>query len=125
MTNEITDRNVFILGAGFSADAGAPVVRDFLDVSRELFDDPNSGLDREERKLFQEVFDFKKKVAQAREKFEIDLDNIEELFGLVEMSQRLRPEVAHTRDATVYLIAKTLQLSTAKPRPGAWIRPSG
>jgi len=120
--NEITDRNVFILGAGFSADAGAPVIRNFLDVSRELFDDPDSGLDPEERKLFQEVFDFKKKVAQAREKFEIDLNNIEELFGLVEMSHRLHPEDSGTRDATVYLIAKTLELAIAKQQRRPWMR---
>ncbi len=111
--SELTDRNVFILGAGFSASAGAPVIRNFLDVSRELFDDPNSGLDAEGRLLFREVFDFRKQLAQAREKFEIDLDNIEELFGLVEISQRLKPELARTRDATVFLIAKTLELSVA------------
>jgi len=114
MPSEISDRNVFILGAGFSVAAGAPVIRDFLDISRELFDDPESGLDPEERQLFQKVFEFKKKVAQAREKFEIDLDNIEELFGLVEMSHRLNPDAADTRDATVYLIAKTLELATAR-----------
>jgi hypothetical protein len=68
----------------------------------------------EERQLFRKVFDFKKKVAQAREKFEIDLDNIEELFGLVEMSRRLDPGMADTRDATVYLIAKTLELAIAR-----------
>jgi hypothetical protein len=122
MPAERPDRNVFILGAGFSAGAGAPVIRDFLDVSRELFDDPDSGLDPEERQLFEKVFDFKKKVARAREKFEIDLDNIEELFGLVEMSHRLSPDAADTRDATVYLIAKTLQLAIErhpdKPRIG-------
>lgn len=121
MPAEISDRNVFILGAGFSADAGAPVIRDFLNVSRELFDDPDSGLDPEERQLFQKVFEFKKKVAQAREKFEIDLDNIEELFGLVEMSRRLYPDMADTRDATVYLIAKTLQLAIEHNPPRQWI----
>ncbi len=63
--NSVTDRNVFILGAGFSAAAGAPLIRNFLDTSRELFDDPDSGLDLEERKLFEEVFEFKKRIAQA------------------------------------------------------------
>lgn len=121
MADEITDRNVFILGAGFSADAGAPVIRDFIDVSRELYDDPDSGLHPKEKQLFQNVFNFKKEVAQAREKFEIDLDNIEELFGLVEMSHRLNSEVADTRDATVYLIAKTLELATRRYPPTRWI----
>ena len=52
MQTEPRDNNVFILGAGFSADAGAPLVNDFLQVSRELFDDPESELDAQERAAF-------------------------------------------------------------------------
>lgn len=118
MSSEVLDRNVFILGAGFSRDAGAPLIHDFLDRSREFFDDPQRELDTDERKQFSEVFTFKREVAKAREKFRIDLDNIEELFGLVEMSHRLGAVPVTTRDATVYLIAKTLQLSvTHSTRP--------
>jgi hypothetical protein len=105
------DHNVYILGAGFSKDAGAPLVHDFLDRAREFYDDPDSALDPQEREQFERVFRFKSEVAKAREKFRIDLDNIEQLFGLVEMSQRLDSASPATRDATVYLIAKTLQLA--------------
>jgi hypothetical protein len=108
-----SDRNVFILGAGFSKGAGAPLVNEFLDVSRELFDDPDSALDDTEKELFRQVFEFKKRVAQSREKFKIDLDNIEQLFGLIEMSHRLEKH-SDVRDAMVYVIAKTLQLAIAK-----------
>jgi len=111
MPAEIRDHNVFILGAGFSRDAGAPLIHDFLDRSREFFDDPDSALDEHERHQFGEVFRFKREVAKAREKFRIDLDDIEQLFGLVEMSHRLGTVESATRDATVYLIAKTLQLA--------------
>ena len=104
---------MFILGAGFSASAGAPVINEFLDVSREIFDDPDSSLDRTERDLFLQVFQFKKRVAQSREKFVIDLDNIEQLFGLIEMSHRLERK-KDVRDAMVYVIAKTLELAIAK-----------
>ncbi len=118
MEGEIRDHNVFILGAGFSKDAGAPLVHDFLDRAREFFDDPDSDLDPLEREQFNRVFKFKREVAKAREKFQIDLDNIEQLFGLVEMSQRLGSEPSETRDATVYLIAKTLELALRnKQRP--------
>jgi hypothetical protein len=110
--NEIADRNVFILGAGFSASAGAPVIKNFLDVSREIFDDPDSGIDSNEKALFQKVFEFKKRVAQSREKFQIDLDDIEQLFGLIEMSHRL--ERKGVRDAMVYVIAKTLSAETVR-----------
>jgi hypothetical protein len=111
MADELHDHNVFILGAGFSKEAGAPLLHDFLDKAREFYDDPDSPLDTEERKQFERVFKFKREVAKAREKFRIDLDNVEQLFGLVEMSQRLSAEPAATREATVYLIAKTLELA--------------
>lgn len=111
--DNIQDHNVYILGAGFSKDAGAPLVHDFLDKARELFDDPDSELDAGERELFEQVFKFKHEVAKAREKFRIDLDNIEQLFGLVEMSQRLGSDPPAPREATVYLIAKTLELAVA------------
>jgi len=99
-STEASNHNVFILGAGFSREAGAPLIHDFLDMSRELFDDPDSDLDKEERSQFREVFEFKNRVSQAREKFRIDLDNIEQLFGLVEMSHRLGSGSAETRDAS-------------------------
>jgi hypothetical protein len=115
MPDYTQDHNVYILGAGFSRDAGAPLIHDFLDRARELFDNPDSTLDRQEREQFEEVFKFRREVAKAREKFRIDLDDIEQLFGLVEMSQRLGTVSSATRDATVYLIAKTLQLAVASP----------
>jgi len=111
MLDNIQDHNVYNLGAGFSKDAGAPLIHDFLDRAREFYDNPDSALDCQEREQFERVFKFKREVAKAREKFRIDLDNVEQLFGLVEMSQRLESASPATRDATVYLIAKTLQLA--------------
>lgn len=92
------------------------MVRDFLDCARQFYDDPVSGLDGHEREHFRKVFEFKRTVAQAREKINIDLDDIEQLFGLVEMSQRLGDVDPDTRYSTVYLIAKTLELATKKKR---------
>jgi NAD-dependent SIR2 family protein deacetylase len=123
MASERPNRNVYILGAGFSAPAGAPVVRNFLDRSREFYDDPRSSMDDEERERFSKVFKFKRSMGQAREKFTIDLDDIEKLFGLVEISERLGEDVGETRDDIVYLIAKTLQLAISWPpvaRPRIW-----
>lgn len=114
MTEQFSDRNVYILGAGFSATANAPLLYDFLDKSRELLDDPSSGLDGYERTEFRSVFEFRRKMAQAREKVKLDLDNIEQLFGLVEMEQRLGLGRTDVRSATVYLIAKTLELTIAR-----------
>jgi hypothetical protein len=121
MEPQPTDRNVLVLGAGFSTSAGAPLVKDFLDRSREFMDDPSSGLEEDEREQFRDVFEFRRDMAQAREKVRIDLDNIEELFGLVEVTRRLGGDKRKTRDSTVYTIAKTLELAV-KP-PGSSRRP--
>lgn len=110
------DSTVFILGAGASAPAGIPMIRNFLDTSREFFDNPQSQLSEAELQYFNEVFEFRRRMAQAREKISIDLDDIEELFGLVEMTFRLGVTNSSTRDATVYLIAKTIQLAADAPR---------
>ena len=115
---DVRDRNVYILGAGFSAPAGVPVIHDFIDRSRVYFDDPSSMLDKAEREHFKRFLDFKRKMSQAREKVKIDLDNIEELFGLVEISHRLGRESEETRTSTVYVIAKTLELATRSQRVG-------
>jgi len=82
MADTITDRNVYILGAGASAHAGAPLIKNFLDYSRELFDQPFSGLEDFEKKHFQTVFDFRSAMAQAREKIQLDLDDIEHYSAL-------------------------------------------
>ena len=105
-----TDRNVFILGAGASSDAGAPLIYDFLERSRQFLNNPPSALDEYGLAQFRQVFDFKREMARSREKISVDLDNIEDLFGLVEMSCRLGQTGRDTRKSTVYLIVKTLEL---------------
>src|SRR4051812_30820178 len=105
---EGSNRNVYLLGAGFSADANAPLVHDFLDKAHQLLDDPDSHLDGIERAQFERVFEFRREMAQSRDKIRIDLDDIEQLFGLVEISVRLGFEEPAVRQAMVYVIAKTL-----------------
>jgi NAD-dependent SIR2 family protein deacetylase len=114
----VRDRNVYILGAGFSAPAGVPVIYDFIDRARIYFDDPSAKMDQVEREHFERFLKFKQKMSQAREKVKIDLDNVEQLFGLVEISQRLGLENPETRNSTVYVIAKTLELATRSQRAG-------
>src|SRR5690349_618920 len=94
---ELTDRNVYILGAGFSADAGAPLIYNFLDISRELLDHPLSSLNATDKQQFRRAFTFRQRMAQSREKIRIDLDNIEQLFGLADMLYRLDLEGEQTR----------------------------
>ncbi|SRR6266436_1043084 len=114
----VRDRNVYILGAGFSASAGVPLIYDFIDRARIYFDDPSAKMDEVERQHFERFLRFKQKMSQAREKVKIDLDNVKQLFGLVEISQRLGLESSETRNSTVYVIAKTLELATRSQRAG-------
>jgi NAD-dependent SIR2 family protein deacetylase len=113
--DEPHDRNVYVLGAGFSADAGAPLIHNFLDRSLGFLLDPATGLDKVERSQFEAVFKFRQEVAQAREKVVLDLDDIEQLFGLIEISERLQRS-NQLRTSMQYLIVKTLQLATRDTR---------
>ena len=108
------DRNVYILGAGFSAAAGAPLLNTFLDVSLRLWEDPEAPLDDAQRSDFGKVFQFRREMSQAREKVRIDLDNVEHLFGLIDIAERLSPDGVETRQAILTLIARTLELTTNK-----------
>ena len=103
-------KNVYIVGAGFSADAGAPVIQNFFDKAMELWKDPNSALGEEERKIFRRVFDYRKELEIAESRVQIDLDNIEDLFGVVEMACQLGIGDPQTvRKDLVYVILRTLE----------------
>jgi NAD-dependent SIR2 family protein deacetylase len=113
-------KNVFIVGAGFSAEAGAPVVRTFFEQAMELWKNPNSGLEGQERDIFRQVFDYRHELEIAEAKVQVDLDNIEDLFGTVEMASHLGFNDAQTvKGKLVYVILRTLEL-TATKRP--WTR---
>src|SRR5438034_6986409 len=74
--------NVYVLGAGFSADAGLPTIADFLNQMRDSAD----WLDREGRKTelaaVDAVLEFRHNAAAAGYRVNVDLDNIEDLFSL-------------------------------------------
>jgi len=49
-------KNVFILGAGASKEAGAPLMAEFLDVARDLF--TSGKIEKpQDRESFQKVFE--------------------------------------------------------------------
>src|SRR6185437_11778482 len=100
-------RNVFIVGAGFSAEAGAPVVSNFFGRAMELYKDPTSQLSEGQRAIFQHVFEYRTSLESAEFKVRIDPENIEELFGLVEMAAQLEnPEAQAVRLNLVYVILR-------------------
>ncbi len=111
-------KNVFILGAGFSKEAGAPLMNDFFPLARHIRDDPAYALTEPERHRFGNVIQYRFNLNKALAKIHVDLDNIEQLFGFMEMDLQLAPPAGSTlRIDITYLIARTLEISTSAALP--------
>src|SRR5712692_2434114 len=76
------DHNVYILGAGFSRDAGPPIVKHFMDKMRDA---PNWLKDRGDRgdelRAIGDVVAFRVRAKGAAEHVPLNLNNVEELFS--------------------------------------------
>ncbi|MSQ50987.1 MAG: hypothetical protein EXR28_03760 [Betaproteobacteria bacterium] len=78
------DNNAYILGAGFSAEAGLPVISSFLTRMRDAVDWLDKAGRVAEREAIERVLDFRHESAAAGYRINIDLDNIEHLFSLAD-----------------------------------------
>jgi hypothetical protein len=105
-------KNVFILGAGFSASARAPLMHDFLPRARDLRDDRTSPLSDNDRLVFGRVIEYRYGLNKALAKILEDLDNIEKLFSFLEMEVQLMSTSQQLRDDMKYLIGRTLEVTT-------------
>src|SRR5712691_7549654 len=109
-------KNVFILGAGFSTDAGAKTMDGFFPHARDLKDDPASPLTPEDKEIFGRVIGYRFGLNKAVAKIQEDLDNIERLFGFLEMETQFIPDAdQRLRDDMKYLIGRTLEVDTFTP----------
>jgi hypothetical protein len=110
---------VFILGAGASKEAGAPVIADFLDKAEELLRGGKSGEYKED---FERVFDARSKLQAVHSKAQLDLDNIESIFATFEIG-RLVNRLPNIESAEINpllvsirrLIIKTLEQTVSYP----------
>ena len=75
---------VFILGAGASKEAGAPLMADFLDKADEL---RRGGELNQFKPDFDRVFNAISALQSVHSKAELDLDNIESVFAAFEMGR--------------------------------------
>ena len=80
-------RTVFILGAGASEHAGAPLMANFLDVATDIR--KTAPLEDDEKKAFDVVFEARAQLDRIFAKSRLDLDNIEGLFAAFEMAELL------------------------------------
>ncbi len=115
-------RTVFVVGAGASAESGAPVMATFLDFAYKLRRDANAKLAKREQDSFDLVFRGISALQVAHSKSELDLLNLETVFGAFEMGRlagRLPPltldEVGQLNPAMRLLIVTTLEKSIRFP----------
>jgi hypothetical protein len=97
------DHNVYILGAGFSADAGLPMIPNFLVQMRDSHDWLRALGRNKEADSIARVLKFRLDAASAAYWANLDLENIEELFSLASASDTkitddIRVAVAATLD---------------------------
>ena len=114
------DRNVYILGAGFSADAGMPLVADFMNTMRDAVAWLNNYAPDRKREIeaIEAVFAFRRNAAAAALRTHIDVENIEELFSLAAAYRQGR----HEADESKVALAIAATLDYAAKRNGDGVR---
>lgn len=118
---------VFILGAGASKRAGAPLMDDFLDVADDL---RKQDLAKKVREDFNLVFKAMAELQQAQSKARLDIVNLESVFAAFEMAKILEllgsltpEEIRSLPKAMKTLIVTTLELSINLPVSDRGVRP--
>jgi SIR2-like protein len=81
------ERVVYVLGAGFSAPLGLPVMRNFIEKSKDLYAD-----DRSRYGGFTEIFNEINRMAVTKNFFSADLSNIEEILSILDIGSFARGE---------------------------------
>jgi len=104
--------NVYLLGAGFSADAGLPTIADFLNQMRDSTDWLAQQGRQAELAAVGAVLEFRHNAAAAGYRVNVDLDNIEDLFSLA----AALPQQAVSRNVQA-AIGATLNYSQMRSRP--------
>src|SRR4051812_9097662 len=115
------EKVVYLLGAGFSAPLGLPLMSNFLVRSKDAF-----AADPDKYAHFQEVFKTIDGMHVCKSYFDADLWNIEEVLSILEMREGLAASSV-ARSFTKYII-DVIQHYTPRPQPppvvaaggGAW-----
>lgn len=116
-------KTVFILGAGASADAGIPVMADFLDKARDLYSE--NLLSSEEKLAFQRVFSAIHQLKGISFYSNLDLNNIETVFSAFDMGKLLgrlgnltKDEIEDVNRSVHMLIGSTIDFNTSLKHRG-------
>jgi hypothetical protein len=113
---------VFILGAGASKLAGAPLMNDFLDRAEYLW---RAGQIREGGGSFERVFQAISELQQVHSKSQLDIQNVESVFAAFEMAKTInkfadysRQRIAELVSAMKEVIVKTIERTVRLPVRG-------
>jgi len=108
-------RTVFILGAGASAQAGAPLMNTFIGAAQDIMRGA-ANLYPKEREHFDLVFRARTLLQQVHSKSVLNINNIESLFGAFDMAALLGrlgtlndDELQRLPNAVRYVISKTIE----------------
>jgi len=118
---------VFVLGAGCSCDAGAPLMGGFLDRARDLLD---AGRVEEWREDFTRVRDAVGRLGAVHSKSQLDVVNLESVFNAFEMATLLQKfpglsteQIDLLIPSMVTLIVRTLEETMRFPIKNGSISP--
>ena len=113
----IANKVVYLLGAGFSAPLGLPVMSNFLMKSKDMYFADNGRFGS-----FKEVFDTINDMAVSKNYYDADLFNIEEILSILEM-QALVGSGKLKKDFVQYIIS-VIEHFTPDVRPRGESLPS-
>lgn len=122
----MTGKSLFILGAGASKDAGAPLMFDFIDRAEDILRSNSSDIDAS---AFRSVLSARSNLQAVHSKAKFDISNLESIFTAFEMGKILQKvpgtppeEIDNVIRNLKILIAQTLEQSIkfplARERPG-------
>ena len=106
-------KTVFILGAGTSVCVGAPLVSNFLTEALNLLE--QNKVD-ESRSQFIEVFDTINQLQVIFQKSRVNLDDIEEILGLIEVGKIINALPEKINYDTIFLAFNRLILETLEKK---------
>ena len=120
---------VFILGAGASKHAGAPLMNEFLDTAEALCQTGKLG---EHQDDFDRVFEAIGQLQVVQSKAPLDLDNLESVFGAFEMGRLIgrlpglpKEQIDGLLDRFRRVIARTLEETMTFPFEDGHLNPHG
>lgn len=91
------ERIVYILGAGFSAPAGIPTIRNFLTEANDLYSDRQKDFS-----FFEGVFERLDQLGHVSTFYSADLKNIEDVLSMLEMRTFVSNQVEGVQDLDLF-----------------------